>query len=163
MPADLLRHAVRRLDGSETNLTEYAGKVLLVVNTASACGFTPQYEGLEALWRRHRDAGLVVLAFPCNQFGGQEPGSADEIGTFCSTRFAVTFPVFEKVEVNGGGAHPLFEDLKREAPGLLGSESIKWNFTKFLVGRDGKVIRRFAPTDRPEAIEPAIVTALSAM
>ena len=162
MSADVLRHAVRRLDGSETSLAEYAGKVVLIVNTASACGFTPQYEGLEALWRRHRDAGFVVLAFPCNQFGGQEPGTADEIQTFCSTRFDVSFPVFEKVEVNGSGAHPLFDDLKREAPGLLGSESIKWNFTKFLVGRDGRVIRRFAPTDRPDAIEPAIVAALAA-
>jgi len=151
------------LDGSPLPASRFAGKTLLIVNVASKCGLTPQYTALEALQKKYAAKGFSVVGFPCNQFGGQEPGSADEIGTFCSTRFAVTFPVFEKVEVNGGGAHPLFEDLKREAPGLLGSESIKWNFTKFLVGRDGKVIRRFAPTDRPEAIEPAIVTALSAM
>ncbi|HLU14106.1 MAG TPA: glutathione peroxidase [Arenimonas sp.] len=140
------------LDGQEQALAEYRGKVLLVVNTASKCGFTPQYAGLEALWRQYRDKGLVVLGFPCDQFGHQEPGDEEEIRNFCSLTYEVSFPMFAKIEVNGGGAHPLYRHLKKAAPGLLGSEAIKWNFTKFLVDRDGRVIRRYAPTDTPEKI-----------
>lgn len=143
-------------------LERYRGAVLLVVNTASQCGFTPQYAGLEALWRRFRDRGLVVLGFPCDQFGHQEPGDAEQITTFCSTRFGVTFPLFDKVEVNGPGAHPLYAALKQQAPGLLGTESIKWNFTKFLVGRDGAVRARYSPTTTPEAIAGDIEAALGA-
>jgi glutathione peroxidase len=139
-------------DGSRIDLADKLGKVLLIVNTASKCGFTPQYEGLEKVWRKYRDQGLEVIAFPCNQFGAQEPGSAEEISSFCSLNYGVSFPVMAKVEVNGGGADPLFDWLKQQAPGLMGSRSIKWNFTKFLIGRDGKVVRRYAPTDRPEDI-----------
>ena len=144
--------AVTAADGSETDLADCKGKVLLIVNTASKCGFTPQYEGLEELWRRYRDRGFAVLAFPSNQFGKQEPGSNEEIADFCSRTFHVTFPIFAKVDVNGPQATPLFQHLKMEAPGVLGSEAIKWNFTKFLVDRDGKVVRRYAPTTKPEAI-----------
>jgi glutathione peroxidase len=143
---------VRAADGSDVDLSAYAGKVLLIVNTASKCGFTPQYEGLEALHRRNADRGLEVLAFPCNQFGQQEPGDAAEIARFCSLTYDVTFPVFAKIEVNGDGADPLYAQLKRQAPGLLGSKAIKWNFTKFLVDRSGKVVARYAPTTRPEDI-----------
>ncbi|MEZ4238102.1 MAG: glutathione peroxidase [Myxococcota bacterium] len=144
--------AVQRLDGTEQTLEAYRGKVLLVVNTASKCGFTPQYEGLEALYRAHREAGLVVLGFPCDQFGHQEPGTAEEIAAFCDARFGVTFPLHGKVEVNGPGAHPLFTALKAAAPGLLGSTRIKWNFTKFLVDRDGQVVARYAPFTEPQKI-----------
>ncbi|MCW3836689.1 glutathione peroxidase [Sphingomonas canadensis] len=147
---------VRTAAGAETTLAEHAGKVLLIVNTASKCGFTPQYAGLEALWRKYGDRGFAVLAFPCNQFGAQEPGDAAEIASFCSLTYDVTFPVFAKVDVNGADAAPLFRHLKHEAPGVLGSEGIKWNFTKFLVDRSGKVVDRFAPTTKPEAIEGAI-------
>lgn len=143
-------------------LDRYRGRVLLIVNVASRCGFTPQYEALEALYRRHRDAGFVVLAFPCNQFGRQEPGTADEIGTFCRERFDVTFPLFAKIDVNGPGAHPLYRWLKAARPGVLGSASIKWNFTKFLVNRDGRVVARFGPRTTPDAIEPAVVDLLGA-
>jgi glutathione peroxidase len=143
---------VKTADGSETDLSPYAGKVLLIVNTASKCGFTPQYEGLEALHRRYANRGLAVLAFPCNQFGGQEPGDADEIASFCRLTYDVTFDVFAKVDVNGPAASPLFEHLKHQAKGLLGSEAIKWNFTKFLVDRSGAVVARYAPTTKPEAI-----------
>jgi len=143
---------VRAADGGPAALDTWRGKVLLIVNTASRCGFTPQYEGLEELHRRFGARGFEVLAFPCNQFGGQEPGSAEEIATFCSTTFDVTFPIFAKVDVNGGDAAPLFEQLKAEAPGLLGSKAIKWNFTKFLVGRDGHAVRRYAPQTKPEDI-----------
>ncbi len=143
---------VKAADGSETDLSPYAGQVLLIVNTASRCGFTPQYEGLEALHRRFKDRGFAVLAFPCNQFGAQEPGDAEEIANFCRLTYDVTFPVFAKVEVNGDNAAPLFRHLKNQAKGVLGSEAIKWNFTKFLVGRDGKVVARYAPTTKPEAI-----------
>lgn len=129
------------------------GKVLLVVNTASKCGFTPQYEGLEALWRKYRDHGFEVIAFPCNQFGNQEPGGAEEIASFCEVNHGVSFPLMAKVDVNGTGAEPLFEWLKSEAPGIFGSKRIKWNFTKFLIGRDGKVVRRYAPTEKPAALE----------
>ena len=146
----LLDRTVRTADGGEVSLADYAGQVVLIVNTASRCGFTPQYTGLEALHRRYGVRGLKVLAFPCNQFGAQEPGDAAEIATFCSTSYDVTFPVFAKVDVNGPDAAPLFESLKAAAPGLLGSRAIKWNFTKFLVGRDGRTVRRYAPTTKPE-------------
>jgi glutathione peroxidase len=144
--------AVRGADGTPVALDAYAGKVLLIVNTASKCGFTPQYEGLEALHRRYADQGFEVLGFPCNQFGAQEPGDAAEIASFCSLTYDVTFPVFAKIDVNGAGADPLFERLKSEAPGLLGSKAIKWNFTKFLVNRAGKVVHRYAPTTKPEQL-----------
>ncbi|HEX5380342.1 MAG TPA: glutathione peroxidase [Phenylobacterium sp.] len=149
-------------DGSPAPLDAYRGQVVLIVNTASKCGFTPQYEGLEALYRKHKDQGFAVLGFPCNQFGAQEPGDAAEIASFCSLTYDVTFPVLGKVEVNGPKADPLFDYLKREKKGLLGSPSIKWNFTKFLIGRDGKVIGRYAPTTRPEELEAAIARALAA-
>ena len=141
---------VRAADGGEVPLADYAGKVLLIVNTASKCGFTPQYDGLEALHRRYADRGLAVLAFPCNQFGAQEPGDAADIATFCRTSYDVTFPVFAKVDVNGPAADPLFVALKDAAPGLLGSKAIKWNFTKFLVARDAETVTRHAPTTKPE-------------
>ncbi len=152
----------KRIDGQAVRLDAYAGKALLVVNVASRCGFTPQYAGLEELHRTYGPRGLAVLGFPCNQFGGQEPGTEAEIASFCDTRFGVTFDLFAKVEVNGPDAHPLFRLLKAEAPGLLGTEAIKWNFTKFLVGRDGRVIRRYAPTDTPESLRADIERALAA-
>ncbi|HEU4485533.1 MAG TPA: glutathione peroxidase [Povalibacter sp.] len=138
------------LNGQPIRLDQYRDKALLVVNTASKCGFTPQYAGLEQLYERYRDRGLVVLGFPCNQFGEQEPGSAEEIGAFCQKNYGVSFPVFEKIDVNGDNAHPLYRWLKEAAPGVLGSKSIKWNFTKFLVDRSGHVKARYAPTTRPE-------------
>ena len=147
---------VKAADGSAASLEPYRGKVLLIVNTASKCGFTPQYDGLEALHRDYADRGFEVLAFPCNQFGGQEPGDAAEIANFCTLTYDVTFPVFAKVEVNGAGADPLFERLKSDAPGVLGSKAIKWNFTKFLIGRDGAVRDRYAPTTKPEDIRKDI-------
>ena len=143
---------VRDIDGNERSLSEWRGKTLLIVNVASKCGFTPQYKGLENLWQDQRDKGLVVLGFPCDQFGHQEPGSEEEIKNFCSTRFDVTFPMFAKVEVNGDDTAPLYQWLKSEGKGILGSESIKWNFTKFLVDAEGQVLKRFAPTDTPEKI-----------
>lgn len=146
----------RTLRGEEVSLADYAGQVLLIVNTASKCGFTPQYAGLEALYRTYSGRGLAVLGFPCNQFGGQEPGGEAEIADFCSTTYDVTFPVFAKVEVNGPGAHPLFQWLKSAQPGVLGTEAIKWNFTKFLVDREGKVVDRFAPTTKPADLEKRI-------
>ena len=158
--ADLLDIPVAAIDGAATTLAPWRGRVLLIVNVASECGFTPQYAGLEALWRRHRDAGLTVLGFPCDQFGGQEPAAEAEIATFCSRTYDVTFPLFAKVDVNGPRAHPLFEHLKRAERGVLGTTAIKWNFTKFLVGRDGAVLRRYAPQTTPEAIEADIVAAL---
>ena len=148
------------LDGKSTPLADYRGGVLLIVNTASKCGFTPQYARLEDLWRKYKDRGLTILGFPCNQFGAQEPGSADEIANFCSLTYEVSFPMMAKIEVNGGGADPLYAWLKHEKKGLLGSEAIKWNFTKFLVGRDGEVIARFAPNAEPKALESAIEAAL---
>ena len=148
------------LEGQAQDLSDYAGKVVLVVNTASECGFTPQFEGLEKLWQEHRDQGLVVLGFPCNQFGGQEPGEAAEIGEFCQRNYGVSFPMFDKVEVNGDGAHPLFQWLRQEKGGMLGSK-IKWNFTKFLVGRDGKVVDRYAPTTAPDSLTGDIEKALA--
>ena len=153
--------SARDIDGNERSLDAWRGKVLLVVNVASKCGFTPQYEGLEKLWRDQRDKGLVVLGFPCDQFGHQEPGDEAEIKNFCSTSYDVTFPMFAKVEVNGDGTHPLYRWLKSEGKGILGSESIKWNFTKFLVGRDGQVVKRYAPTDTPEKIAKDIAGQLA--
>ena len=149
---ELSNFSAERLTGGEELLTRYAGKVLLIVNTASQCGFTPQFAGLEALYTRYKNRGFEVLGFPCNQFGAQEPGSADEIGSFCQKNYGVTFPMFAKVDVNGDDAHPLFQHLKKEARGLLGSEGIKWNFTKFLVDRDGSVVKRFAPAATPESL-----------
>jgi glutathione peroxidase len=136
-------------NGEEMSLADKAGKVLLIVNTASKCGFTPQYEGLEALFRKYGDQGFEVIAFPCNQFGAQEPGDAQEIASFCSLKYDVSFPLMDKIEVNGPGTAPLYDWLKAQAPGLLGSRSVKWNFTKFLIDRTGKVVRRYAPTDKP--------------
>jgi glutathione peroxidase len=142
------------LDGKPVDLAQYRGKVLLIVNTASKCGFTPQYQGLETVYRelRGRGPGFEVLGFPCNQFGSQEPGTEEEIGAFCEKNYGVSFPMFAKVDVNGDNAHPLWKYLKGEAPGVLGTEGIKWNFTKFLIGRDGQVAKRYAPTTKPEEI-----------
>lgn len=162
MAQDIYELPVRTIEGKDTTLAEHRGEVMLIVNTASKCGFTPQYEGLERLHEAYHERGLSVLGFPCNQFGGQEPGSSDDIQEFCKVRFGVTFPLFEKIDVNGPDAHPLYEHLKSEAPGLLGSRNVKWNFTKFLVSRDGRVLERFAPTTRPEAIEEKIEAALEA-
>jgi glutathione peroxidase len=148
------------IDGQPRSLADYAGKVLLIVNVASKCGFTPQYEGLEALWRTYRDRGLVVLGFPCDQFGHQEPGDEAEIRNFCSLTYDVDFPLFSKIDVNGSDAHPLYKWLKEEKSGLLGIGAIKWNFTKFLVGRDGRVIKRYAPTDEPKSLARDIEAAL---
>ena len=150
------------LDGRPVSLADYWGQVLLVVNTASRCGFTPQYAGLETLYRTYKDRGFAVLGFPCNQFGAQEPGDAAEIQNFCALTYDVTFPMFEKIEVNGEGTHPLYVFLKKEKKGLLGSEGIKWNFTKFLVGKDGKVIARYAPNATPESLGGDIEKALQA-
>ena len=150
------------LTGTDQDLSAYAGDVVLVVNTASTCGFTPQYAGLEELYAAHKDEGFVVLGFPCNQFGAQEPGTEDEIGEFCQLNYGVSFPMFAKIEVNGPEADPLYRWLCAEAPGLLGSKAIKWNFTKFLVGKDGQVIRRYAPTDAPKDLEQDIEQALAA-
>ena len=149
------------IDGRRLKLGAYAGNALLVVNVASRCGFTPQYKGLEALWRRYRERGFAVLGFPCDQFGHQEPGDEAEIENFCIQQYDVTFPLFAKTEVNGEGAHPLYRALKAAAPGVLGTRAIKWNFTKFLVDRRRQVVRRYAPTDRPEDIAEAIETLLN--
>jgi glutathione peroxidase len=146
----------KRLDGAVASLKDFQGQVLLVVNTASECGFTPQYQGLEQLHRDYSGRGLRILAFPCNQFGKQEPGSAEQIGQFCEANYGVSFTLFDKIDVNGAAAHPLFRWLKHEAPGVLGTERIKWNFTKFLIGRDGRVVRRFAPKTTPEELRPYI-------
>jgi len=142
----------RDLQGQDISLSRYQGKVLLVVNTASQCGFTPQYKGLQQLYEQYHDQGLEILGFPCNQFANQEPGSADEIGEFCELNFGVSFPLFDKIEVNGDNAHPLYEHLKSEAPGVMGSKAIKWNFTKFLVDRHGRVVKRYGSKDKPESI-----------
>ena len=144
------------LDGTQVPLSDFRGKVLVIVNTASKCGFTPQYEGLEALHRKYLDQGFSVLGFPCNQFGGQEPGDAAEIRGFCSTTYDVSFPMFAKIEVNGPGAHPIYQALKAEKRGLLGSKRIKWNFTKFLVDRRGLAVRRFGPQVKPQDLQTAI-------
>jgi glutathione peroxidase len=148
--------SAKTLDGQDRSLADYRGQVLLIVNTASKCGFTPQYEGLEALYRDYKDKGFSVLAFPCNQFGAQEPGNAEEIASFCSLTYDVTFPVLAKIDVNGPSAHPLYAYLKHEQKGVLGTEGIKWNFTKFLIGRDGEVVERFAPTTKPEDLKLAV-------
>ncbi|TLX58251.1 glutathione peroxidase [Stutzerimonas nosocomialis] len=150
------------LDGHQKTLGQFGARALLVVNTASQCGFTPQYQGLEALWKEFADRGLVVAGFPCNQFGQQEPGDEAQIGQFCELNFGVSFPLFAKVEVNGDQAHPLFTQLKRRAPGLLGSKAIKWNFTKFLIAGDGSVVKRFAPTTKPQALRQQIQRLLEA-
>ncbi|MFN3415575.1 MAG: glutathione peroxidase [Caldimonas sp.] len=152
----------RSIDGRPVKLADYRGKVLLIVNTASQCGFTPQFAGLETLWRKHAARGLVVLGFPSNEFGGQDPGSNEEIASFCQVNYGVSFPMMSKIKVNGADAHPLYQWLTAEAPGLLGTKAIKWNFTKFLVDRHGKVLKRYAPTDRPEALERDIEAALAA-
>jgi glutathione peroxidase len=149
-------YSAKTLDGQDVSLADYRGQVLLIVNTASKCGFTPQYEGLEALYREYKDRGLTILGFPCNQFGAQEPGNAEEIANFCSLTYDVTFPMLAKIDVNGPSAHPLYAFLKKEQKGILGSEGIKWNFTKFLVGRDGEVVERFAPTTKPEDLKIAV-------
>jgi glutathione peroxidase len=148
------------IDGKERSLGDYRGKLLLIVNTASQCGFTPQYKGLEALHRKYADKGVEVLGFPCNQFGKQEPGDANEIKNFCSLTYDVTFPMFAKIEVNGPNTHPLYKYLETEKRGFLGSKSIKWNFTKFLIGRDGRVLGRFAPTVTPEQLDTVIAKQL---
>ena len=149
--------SVVTIDGETKTFGDFAGNLTLVVNVASKCGFTPQYRGLEALHQKFKDRGLAVLGFPCNQFGQQEPGTAEDIKSFCSLTYEVTFPMFAKVEVNGARAHPLFKALKKQAPGLLGIEAIKWNFTKFLVDESGKVLKRYAPTDSPEAVGDELV------
>ncbi|MDY7545421.1 glutathione peroxidase [Glaciimonas sp. Gout2] len=151
-PTNIYDFAVERLDGTPTTLADYRGKVVLIVNTASKCGFTPQYKGLEELYDKYHSQGFEVLGFPCNQFGSQEPGTAEEIGAFCEKNFGVNFPLFAKIDVNGDHAAPLFQYLKNSAPGLLGSEGIKWNFTKFLINKDGTVFDRYAPQTKPEAL-----------
>ena len=151
---------VQNITGETVSLKQYAGKYMLIVNVASKCGLTPQYAGLEALHREYKDKGLAILGFPCNQFGGQEPGTEEEIQTFCSTRYDVSFDMFAKVDVNGSEAHPLYKYLKKEAPGLLGSQGIKWNFTKFLVNKDGEVVKRFSPKDTEAVIEAQLVKSL---
>ena len=150
------------IDGKPAHLSTQRGKVMLIVNTASACGFTPQFGGLEKLWEQYRDKGLVVLGFPSNQFGAQDPGTNDEIASFCQVNYGVSFPMMGKVDVNGDKAPPLWQWLKAEAPGLLGTKTIKWNFTKFLIGRDGKVLKRYAPNDSPESLKGDIEAALAA-
>jgi len=157
-----LDHKLVNLQDQPVSLCQFRGKVLLVVNTASECGYTPQYESLEKLYRRYRDKGFVVLGFPANDFGGQEPGSNKEIAQFCQLNYGVSFPMMGKIEVNGASAHPLYQWLTHEAPGLLGSTAIKWNFTKFLIGRDGRTIKRYAPQDTPERMVEDIETALAA-
>jgi glutathione peroxidase len=157
---NLYEYTVTTIDGQTRTMENYRGQVLLIVNVASKCGFTSQYAGLEALYRRLRDKGFTVLGFPCDQFGHQEPGNEAEIQKFCSLTYDVTFPLFAKVEVNGSGTHPLYTYLKKAQPGLFGSESIKWNFTKFMVNREGQVLKRYAPTDTPEKIEDDLITLL---
>ena len=149
------------IDGKPAALASQRGKVLLIVNTASACGFTPQFAGLDKLWEDYRDKGLVIVGFPSNEFGGQDPGSNDEIASFCQLNYGVSFPMMAKVKVNGAQAHPLWQWLKGQAPGLLGTEAIKWNFTKFLVGKDGGVLKRYAPNDAPESLRKDIEKALA--
>ena len=150
------------ITGQAVKLDQYKGKVVLIVNTASKCGFTPQFEGLEALWKAYEAKGVVILGFPCNQFGSQDPGSNSEIASFCQLNYGVSFPMMAKVDVNGPAAHPLYKWLVKEAPGILGTKSIKWNFTKFLVGKDGQVIGRYAPTDKPAGLKADIDKALAA-
>ncbi len=151
---------VKKADGSEISMRDFQGKVLLIVNVASECGFTKQYDGLEKLHEKFAEKGLQVIGFPCNQFGGQEPGTDEQIQQFCKSHFGVAFPVMAKIDVNGDTAHPLYQYLKKEAKGILGTEAIKWNFTKFLISKDGKVVDRFAPTDSPESLEKDILKLL---
>lgn len=158
---DIYSLEVKTIDGKKTTLEEYRGKALLIVNVASKCGFTPQYKGLEELYKKYREKGFAVLGFPCNQFGAQEPGDEAEIKNFCSLTYDVDFPMFAKVDVNGENAAPIFQHLKKEKKGILWSEGIKWNFTKFLVGRDGVVLKRFAPTDKPESLAADVEAALN--
>jgi glutathione peroxidase len=153
---------VKTLSGDLRPLADYAGKALLIVNVASKCGFTPQYQGLEALYRQYKDRGFAVLGFPCDQFGHQEPGTEEEIRNFCSLTYEVSFPMFSKIEVNGPGAHPLYTHLKKAMPGILGTEGIKWNFTKFLVDPQGRVVARYAPADKPQGLAKAIEAVLPA-
>ncbi len=159
---DIYAFEAESIAGKPAHLSTQRGKVLLIVNTASKCGFTPQFAGLEELWKTYRDRGLVVIGFPSNQFGAQDPGPNDEIASFCETNYGVTFPMMSKVDVNGDAAPPLWKWLTKEAPGILGTQSIKWNFTKFLVGKDAKVIKRFAPNDSPESLKGDIEKALAA-
>lgn len=159
--SNIYQFSAEDFKGENVELSSFEGKVLLVVNTASACGFTPQYEGLQKLYSQYNGQDFEVLAFPCNQFGKQEKGSNDEIKSFCDLNFNISFPLFAKIEVNGDNTHPLYAHLKQEAPGILGTKKIKWNFTKFLVGKDGSVIKRYAPTTKPEAIEADIKAALA--
>ena len=160
MAATIYDFSARSIEGNDRPLSDYKGKALLIVNVASECGYTPQYAGLEALYRKYKDRGFEVLGFPCNQFGAQEPGNAEQIKSFCETRFDVSFPLFAKIDVNGPSTHPLYEFLKSAEPGLLGTEAIKWNFTKFLVAKDGSVRKRYAPQTKPEAIAADIEAAL---
>ncbi|MGB2426308.1 MAG: glutathione peroxidase [Alteromonas sp.] len=156
MSQPIYEHEVALNNGELKSLKDYEGQVILIVNTASKCGFTPQYDGLQALYEEYKDKGFTILAFPCDQFGHQEPGGDSEIQQFCSLNFNVSFPLFKKIEVNGSNASPLFNQLKADAPGLLGSKGIKWNFTKFLVNRDGKTVERFAPATKPDALKRKI-------
>ena len=156
MTAPIYDFMVTTINDTEQSLAEYKNKVMLIVNVASQCGFTPQYAGLEALYEKYKDRGLVVLGFPCNQFGGQEPGANAEIAQFCETSFGVKFPLFDKIDVNGGAAHPLYLYLTEARPGLMGTKAIKWNFTKFLVDRQGQVVERYAPNTKPEELAPEI-------
>jgi glutathione peroxidase len=158
--ASIYDFSAKTIDGAEQKLDAYRGKTMLIVNVASKCGFTPQYEGLEALYRKFEGQGFVVLGFPCDQFGHQEPGNEDEIKNFCSLTYDVTFPMFAKIDVNGSQTHPLWKYLKHEAKGVLGSEAIKWNFTKFLVAKDGDVLRRYAPADTPKSLENDVAATL---
>jgi len=160
MTTEIYGFEVQTITGDKAGLDSYANQVMLIVNTASKCGFTPQYEGLEALYAKYKDQGLVILGFPCNQFGGQEPGSESDIAEFCQLNYGVSFPMFAKVDVNGDDADPLFKYLKKSQKGILGSEKIKWNFTKFLVNRDGEVIARFAPTVKPKDLTKDIESLL---
>lgn len=162
MPQTIYEFTAMTLDGREKSLAEYKGKVVLIVNTASKCGFTPQYAGLEALYEKYQDQGFVILGFPCNQFGAQEPGSESEIEQFCQVNYGVKFPMFGKIDVNGSNAHPLYKFLTSERPGLLGTEAIKWNFTKFLVDREGNPVKRYAPNTKPEDIADDIEKLLKA-
>jgi glutathione peroxidase len=157
----VLNHQMTLLNGETQDLSAYQGQVVLIVNTASKCGFTPQYEGLESLYQDYKDKGLVILGFPCNQFGKQEQGNDSEIGAFCQKNYGVSFPMFSKIDVNGDEAAPLYQQLKQQAPGVMGTKAIKWNFTKFLVGKDGGVLKRYAPTTKPEDIRADIDAALA--
>ena len=161
-PTSLYDFEAVSIDGKPVRLADHRGKVLLIVNTASACGFTPQFGGLEELWKAHAGEGLVVIGFPSNEFGGQDPGADSEIASFCQLNYGVSFPMMGKVKVNGAEAHPLWQWLTKEAPGILGSKAVKWNFTKFLVGRDGTVLKRYAPTDKPASLKSDIAAALAA-